>query len=270
MTLFLLELVKLRHQKRTWIGLVGLPIVPIVGTVALYLERRHPGGGPAEALPLFASVMKNGLLVPVVGLMGISAFLLPLASAMIGANMIAGEAETGTLKTVLVRPVRRGSLLAAKLATALLYVLACLALVFVVAMASGQIAFGMHDIITPFVSFTVGHTIWFTFIAYVLALVAMSCVVAFAVFFSTLTNSSLAASVGALVIVLVVELLLQFSFFAFLRPYVFTNYFFGWTDLFQRSVPWGTIVKGVIDCLAWTTGFALLAWWRFRRRDVLV
>jgi ABC-2 type transport system permease protein len=269
MTLFFLELVKLRHQKRTWIGLGALAIVPIVGTIALYLQHGR-GEGPAEAIPLLASAMKNGLLVPLVALVGVSAFLLPLAASMIGANMIAGEAETGTLKTVLVRPVRRGSLLAAKLATALLYILACLMLVFAVALLSGRIAFGMRGIVTPLISFTVGHTLWFTFLSYVLALVAMSCVVAFAVMFSTLTNSSLTASVGALVIVLVVELLLQFSYFAFLRPYVFTTYFLGWTDLFQPTVPWGTIVKGVIDCVAWTGGFTLLAWWRFRRRDILV
>lgn len=268
MTLFLLEFVKLRYQKRTWIGLIGLGIVPIVGTVALYLEHGHPGG-PAAAIPILAGVMKNGLLVPVIALVGISAFLLPLAASMVGANMIAGEAETGTLKTVLVRPVRRGSLLTAKLAMALLYVLACLAVVFVVAVVSGRVAFGIRDLVTPIITFTVGRTLWLTFLSYLLALVAMSCVVAFAVFLSTLTNSSLTASVGALVIVLVIELLLQFSYFAFLRPWVFTNYFLSWTDLFRPDIPWGTIVKGVIDCAAWTLGFCLLAWWRFRRRDIL-
>jgi ABC-2 type transport system permease protein len=221
-------------------------------------------------LPLLAGALRNGLLVPLVALIGVSAFLLPLAASMIGANMIAGEAETGTLKTVLARPVRRGSLLAAKFATAVLYIFVCLVLVFAVAVLSGRIAFGIRGIVTPMMSFSVDRTLWLTFLSYVLELIAMSCVVAFAIFFSTLTNSSLTASVGALVIVLVVELLLQFSYFAFLRPYVFTTYFLNWTDLFRPTIPWGTIVKGVIDCFAWTTGFTLLAWWRFRRRDILV
>lgn len=268
MTLFFLELVKLRHQKRTWIGLIGLGIVPILGTVALYLQHGQPGG-PAAALPILAGALKNGLLVPVIALVGISAFLLPLAASMAGGSMIAGEAETGTLKTVLVRPVRRGSLLVAKLATALLYVLACLLVVFLAALISGRIAFGIRGVVTPFVTFTVGRTLWLTVLAYLLVLVAMSCVVAFAVALSTLTNSSLTASVGALVIVLVVELLLQFDYFAFLRPWVFTNYFLMWIGLFNPEILWATIVKGVVDCAAWTLGFSLLAWWRFRRRDIL-
>ena len=56
----------------------------------------------------------NGLYVPLAALAGMSIFLLPLAASMVGGNMIAGEAEHGTLRTILVRPVNRGSLLLAK------------------------------------------------------------------------------------------------------------------------------------------------------------
>ena len=98
----------------------------------------------------------------------------------------------------------------------------------------------------------------------------MTAVLSFAIMLSTLTNSSLTAAVGSLVIVLVVEILLQFSYFAFLRPYVFTTYFSSGADLFQQPIPWGTIVRGVFCSAAWSAGFGLVAWRQFGRRDILV
>jgi hypothetical protein len=83
--------------------------------------------------------------------------------------------------------------------------------------------------------------LWLTFLAYVLQLVSMTAVLSFAILLSTMTNSSLTAAVGSLVIVLVVEILLQFSYFAFLRAYVFTTYFSSGADLFQRPVPWAPL-----------------------------
>ena len=65
---------------------------------------------------------------------------------MVGANTIAGEAESGTIKTVLVRPVRRGSLLCAKWAISVGYLAAALAVVFVVGLVAGLIAFGIHSV----------------------------------------------------------------------------------------------------------------------------
>ena len=270
MTLLRLEVVKLRYQKRTWVGLAGLAIVPIVATVALYLSRGSHEGGPADALPLLAAYIRNGLVIPLLAVVVIGVFLLPLATSMVGANTIAGEAEAGTIKTVLVRPVRRGSLLSAKWAISVGYLAVALTIVFVVGLLSGLIAFGIHPIVTPVISFTVGHTLWLTFLAYVLQLVSMTAVLSFAIMLSTMTNSSLTAAVGSLVIVLVVELLLQFSYFAFLRPYVFTTYFSSGADLFQQPIPWGTIVRGVFCSVAWSAGFGLVAWRQFGRRDILV
>ena len=273
MTLLRLEITKLRYQKRTWVGLGGLAIVPIVATIALYLSHGNQGG-PQDALPLIAGQLKNGLFIPLFAVVIIGAFLLPLATSMVGANTIAGEAEAGTMKTVLVRPVRRGSLLSAKWAISVGYLAVALTIVFVVGLVAGLIAFGVHGIFVHLgplqVDFSVGHTLWLTCLAYVLQLVSMTAVLSFAIMLSTLTNSSLTAAVGSLVIVLVVEILLQFSYFAFLRPYVFTTYFSSGADLFKQPIPWGTIVRGVFCAGAWSVGFGLVAWRQFGRRDILV
>ena len=49
------------------------------------------------------------MYVALAALSALLPFLLPMAAAMVAGYMIAGEAELGTLRIVLLRPVRRGS-----------------------------------------------------------------------------------------------------------------------------------------------------------------
>lgn len=275
MNLMWLEIVKLRFQKRTWIVYIVMALFVIVGTIALAYSsdwggggRNGNGGGPSTEIPIIAQLFKNGVAIPLMALLFITPFLLPLASSMIGSFAIAGEAETGTLRTILTRPVRRGSLLAAKTAVSLLFVASILLLVYVVALICGQIAFGIKQPFIPF--FTVNEILGRTALGYVISLVAMISVVTLAILISTLTNSSLTALISSMVLVIVLQVLLAFSFFDWLRPWLFTGYFTAYSDLLQQHIDWGHIAKAVGDCLGWSVLFLGLAWWRFRRKDVLV
>jgi ABC-2 type transport system permease protein len=98
----------------------------------------------------------------------------------------------------------------------------------------------------------------------------MSSVVSLAILISTLTNSSLTALISSIVLVMVLQVLLAFSFFDWLRPWLFTGYFDAYAQLLQTDIGWTEVGKAVADCLGWTALFLALAWWRFRTRDVLV
>ena len=52
----------------------------------------------------------------------------------------------------------------------------------------------------------------------------MSCIVSMSLLFSTLTDSSLTALIGTIVIYIVITVLIQFSYFDWLRPWVFPQY----------------------------------------------
>ena len=147
-----------------------------------------------------------------------SVFLLPLAAAMVGGNMIAGEAEHGTLRTVLVRPVDRGALLLAKWATAVIYLGIVLLLVAAAGLISGWVFFGIRPMLI--IGGTVGVAA--RAVAHLPGLPdgagGLTCVLSLALLFSVITNSSLAAAVLTMVIILVVQILLQFSYFAGCGP----------------------------------------------------
>ncbi|AUI61550.1 ABC transporter permease [Amycolatopsis sp. BJA-103] len=114
--LYRAELRWIFRRPRTLAVLGLLALIPIVIGVALTLvdpaEANGGGGGGDGAL--LASAMSNGFILPVAALTMTLGLLLPLASAMAGADAIAGEAAHGTLRGWLIAPVGRGRLLAIK------------------------------------------------------------------------------------------------------------------------------------------------------------
>jgi ABC-2 type transport system permease protein len=189
---------------------------------------------------------------------------------MSGSYTIAGEAENGTLRTMLMQPIRRGTFLMSKWFVANLYVAICLLLLGVASLIAGGSVFGLN----PTRLFTgqqigVAHALGLAAACYAFVFVAMMCVVSLAVLFSTLTNSSLTAVATALVLVIVMEILGAIPQFDFLRPYMFPSKFQELTNFLVSPIDWAPIRDALINFAVWIVGTTGLAYWRFRRRDIL-
>jgi ABC-2 type transport system permease protein len=264
------EFTKLLYQKRTYFGWAGLFVVPILAVLALYLSRNqaHHDQGPGGFIAL---ALHNGMYVPVAALVLLSAFLLPLLASMAGSFPLAGEAEQGTIKTWLMHPVRRGSVLFSKWGVAVIYMAISLALVAVSAYGAGAVAFGLHaPLLLTGATVSVAQGIWLTFLSYLFVVVGIACVVSLALLFSTFTNSSLTAAVGALVVVIIMDILGNFSYFDFLKPYLFTSHLDAWQSLFSQPISWSPIAKGLFAFGAYIVVLTGAAWYKFRRKDILV
>ncbi len=262
------EVVKQLFQKRTYFGWAGLLAVPLIMTIALKLSTTPPQAG--EGPPFLSDIVNNGLNVPLSALAALSFFLLPLVSAMTGGFVIAGEAEQGTLKTLLSRPVTRSGILLAKWLVAVGYVGVGMALVFVGALLSGWLVFGIHPLTTLSGSqMGVAHAVGLIALGYLIGLAGMACIVSLAVLISTLTDSSLTAAISALVLVLVLQVLGQFHYFDFLKPYLFTSHFEDWFNLLRQPIPWEPIWKALVTFAAYIVAFMVAAWAWFRRKDIL-
>ena len=268
------EFVKTLFQKRTYIGRAGLFVVPFLITIAFRFSSGGPGGGgggPADGgEQFFEGIRTNGTYVSIAALMALATFLLPLLSSMSGSYSVAGEAENGTLRTMLMQPIRRGTFLMAKWFVANLYVAIGLLIMGIAGLIAGGAFFGLHPI-TLFSGQTVGvgHALGITAASYLFVFVGMMTVVSLAVFFSTLTNSSLTAVAGALVLTIIMEALQAFTVFDFLQPYLFTSKFNEWTNFLSSPVEWTPIIKAFINFAVWILGTTALGYWRFRRKDIL-
>ncbi|ATY14656.1 hypothetical protein CU254_32745 [Amycolatopsis sp. AA4] len=148
--LFAAELRWIFRRPRTLAVLGLLALVPIVVGIGLTLVGQNagneaPGDGGAA---LLASAVNNALVLPIAAMVMTLTLLLPLASAMAGADAIAGEAAHGTLRGWLVAPVSRGRLLTVKaFGVATVSVVAVLAMC-VTGVATGLIINGTDSLFT--------------------------------------------------------------------------------------------------------------------------
>ncbi len=263
-----LEFAKILRQKRTYIGWAGLVLVPLIVVASGVLQTPRPqdAGEP----PFVAHVSQNGLLVMLATLISLAFFLLPIIAAMGGASSIASEAEGGTLKTWLTRPVSRTSFLLAKWTMAVAYAAAGTVIVGLVAFGAGALAFGVHPLVTfSGTTDSVPHALGLIAAAYLLVLAGAVCSLTVAMFLSTLTDSSITAATIAVAVFTVLTILNAFTVFDFMKPYTYSAYRLTFTNLFRWPIFWPPIERALL-VYAVTTGALLLASWAvFSRKDVL-
>ena len=262
------EWIKLLFQRRSYLIWAGLFAIPFLASLAIKLAGNGPNGGEGPAF--LSKVLGNGMYVPLASLSALLPFLLPMAASMVASYMIAGEAELGTLRIVLLRPVRRGSMIVTKWSAAMLYLAVGFLLVFVGGLVFGGLFFGLHPMVTlSGTTLSVAHGLGLMALVFLYGLAAMATMVSLALLFSVITDSSLTALIATVVVYIVINIVIAFSYFAWLKPWVFPNYYLEYVNFFRDPIYWGPIVKGLESFAAWSAIFVVLAYVLFRRKDVL-
>jgi ABC-2 type transport system permease protein len=263
------ELRKLLRRPRTWVVVALLDALPTLVAILLALTdlAPRPGAGPA----FLSAVLSNGALFPAAALAIVLPLFLPVSVAVIAGDSIAGEAQAGTLRYLLVRPVGRTRLLVAKLTAAVVFVLMAIVIVTVTAYVVGTHLFGNQPLGATTVSGTVitpREAIVRTGLAMAYAALSMLAVAAMALFLSTLTDSPLAAALGALAFLVTSTLLLTLDAARALQPYLPTRYWLSFVDLFRQPILWHDIVRGVALQGVYCLVLLGAAWANFATKDI--
>jgi ABC-2 type transport system permease protein len=262
------EWVKALFTWRTYVIWGGLAVIPFL--IALALKLSATPGGHGEGGMFFTRVLENGLYVPVATLFMLLFIMLPLAAAVLGSYLVAGEAELGTLRAILLRPQSRGSLIVSKWVVAVLTLLAGLVLLVASGLLFGGLFFGIEPLVTfSGTTVSVGEGIGLIVLMALFALAAMASIISLALLFSALTDSSLTALITTFVVYVVIQVLITFTYFDWLRPYVFPSYFEEYMNLLRDPIPWTPIREALTVFGLWSAGLTIAAWLVFRRKDVL-
>jgi ABC-2 type transport system permease protein len=91
---------------------------------------------------------------------------------------------------------------------------------------------------------------------------------AIALFLSTVSDSSLGATLGALAALVASQLFTALDAAAAVRPYLPTRYWLAWIDFFREPVLWRDIERGVGIQLVYVAVFLGLAWANFATKDI--
>jgi ABC-2 type transport system permease protein len=264
------ELVKMLRRPRTWVVIAMLVALPTLVAVLLAVTDLAPA--PGDGPPFLSAVLSDGTLFPLAALGVVLPLFLPIAVAVLGGDAIAGEAQTGTLRYLLARPVGRTTLLLAKLVTVVAFVLLAVLVVAGVTAIEGRLLLGNAPA-SGTVSLS-GSTLTPTDLAVrtVLALayvvVSMLGVAAVALFFSTLTTSSIGAALGTIGLLVASTVLLGLDAAGALHPFLPTRYWLAFVDLFRDPILWTDVGRGLVVQLAYLVVFTLAAWASFTTADV--
>jgi ABC-2 type transport system permease protein len=271
------ELRKLFRRPRTWATIAALCALPVAVAVLLALTdlAPRPGAGPA----FLSAVLNNGNLFPLAALGIVLPLFLPIAVAVVAGDSVAGEAQAGTLRYLLARPAGRTRLLVAKLVAVVAFVLVTVLVVAAVGYLLGQTMFatppaGLTTVPVPSTtsvsgtSLTTGEIAVRSLMAIGYVGVSMLGVAAFGLFFSTLTDSPLGATMGALAVLVASSLLFTLDAASPIAPYLPTRYWLAFVDFFRDPILWRDIVRGLALQGLYVGVLLAASWANFMTKDV--
>lgn len=264
LTVYRWELVKLRHQKRTYLGLGLAVLVPILFCVAVSVRS----GGPSD-VPFGRYIHASGLAIPLVLLIFGATWMFPLITALVAGDIVASEDHNGTLKTILTRSLERGQIFTGKVMAAASYAALAIALNGAVAILAGSLVSGFHPLTSlsgTKISATTGlGLVGASLAVYLIPILAIVCI---GLLLSTATRNSAAAVVGTLMVALVIQLIGILPGLEALRPYLLSTQFDAWQGLLRTPVDWAPIVRAAWVSALYGLPTLLGAYIVFLRRDV--
>jgi ABC-2 type transport system permease protein len=266
LTAYRWELRKLVSQKRTYLGLGLAVVLPLVFVVFEILHQPH--GQRTESI-IASEIKESGLATPVLMLIFLSAFFLPLIAALVSGDIVAAEDGNGTLKTILTRSVDRVQVFAAKTLAAFSYATVALYLAAAVATAAGVAAWGFNRIIT--LSDTVVSApkgLLLVVAANACYLIPLCTVASIGVMLSTTTRNSAAAVVSTIAVPIVLYIVAAIPGLESIHPYLLTEQFQAWQGLLRTPTDWAPVLHSAWVCTLYAVPALFAAYLVFLRRDV--
>ncbi|HSU28787.1 MAG TPA: ABC transporter permease subunit [Chitinophagaceae bacterium] len=288
--LFQIEIYKIFKRPRTYIAFSVIAFIIILIQVALKFGGKEYVGllmsGVNSSFEVPTHEILNGYLVCYV-VLNLLLIHVPILVALVAGDMIAGEANMGTLRLLVSKPVSRTQLLLVKFLAASFYTFLLLVWVALFSLALSVLFFGTNDL---FVAremdsniITASDVLWRYFAAFLFAGLGLLTVAALSFMFSAFADNSIGPIVTTVCVIIVFTILTQMQIPFYdetVKPYLFTTHMLGWKGFFYvKGVDGvtvngsienlGEIVKSAIILLLYATGFLSVGIWYFRKKNIL-
>ncbi|HNU15409.1 MAG TPA: ABC transporter permease subunit [Chitinophagaceae bacterium] len=289
-----IELFKIFKRPRTYIAFGAIAAIVFLIQVALKFDGKSYVdllmsnlSGSFEFSDEFKNKLLNGYLICFV-ILNTLLIQMPLLVALIAGDSIAGEANMGTLRLSLTKPVSRTQYMLVKFAASVVYTLALLIWMAALALFGSMLIFGTNDMVVlrsegieQMKDFDV---LWRYVAAFGYAAVALTTVSALAFLLSVFAENSIGPIIATMSIVIVFTILSEMNIPIYdktIKPYLFTSHMVAWKGFFYvKADAEGTTINGSIENLpavlrslgilvAYIVLFFSTAVWVFRKKDIL-
>ena len=207
-----IELFKIFRRPRTYISFGAIAAIVLLIQLALYLD------GDAYIEFLLRTVPDVSIDGKILNGYFVCYFILqtllihvPLLIALVGGDMIAGEANMGTLRLLISKPISRTSLLLGKFLASTIYTLLLLIWMAFLSLFFSMLIFGTDDLLIfqskAVVLITGDDVFWRYLLAFAFAAIAMTTVAALSFMLSLFAENSIGPIVATMSVVIVFTIL---------------------------------------------------------------
>jgi len=276
MKILSVELFKIFNRRRSYIGFIAVIALVLLVAATFYYEGTELFGFIIQNLEttfILQGTIVNGNLLAYIVLKSLWVHF-PILIALVIGDSISGEEESGTLRLILTRPVSRTSLVTAKFLSGFAYVISLVAFMAIVSISIGYLVFGPGDLLVLLSKlniFASDDVMWRFGLAYIFGALSMCTVAAFSIFMSAVSKNTLAAILGTIAILIVLNFVSLFNvpILSLAKPLLFTTYMSSWQSFFDYNMSVSQVVKDAAVLISYILIFYGVTVYYFNRKDVL-
>jgi ABC-2 type transport system permease protein len=294
-TILRIELYKIFRKPRTYIGFIAIAIIVLLIQLALKAD------GPTWLKLMFSGMddmfaiqdgdVLNGYFVCFL-ILNTLLIQVPLLIALVTGDMVAGEANLGTLRLLLTKPVSRTELLLAKFSAGLVYTFMLLVWMAILSLFLSMWFFGTSDLLVnksyTIIQFYVDNqgddVFWRYLSAFGLAFLALATVAALSFMLSVFAENSIGPIVSTMSIIIVFTIIstMDLPLFTRINPFLFTSYMTSWKGFFNMATDpeTGAAIRGSVYSVnalihagfilvLHIAGFFGVGLYAFKKKDIL-
>ncbi len=289
-SLLKIELYKIFKRPRTYIAFAVITVIILLVQIALkfggeeYVDLMMTGAKETFDIPTHQIL--NGYLVCFI-VLNLLLIHVPILVALIAGDVVAGEANMGTLRLLVSKPVGRSQLLIVKFLASSVYTILLLIWVAIFALWLSILLFGTNQLVVArkdeYDIISTSDILWRYAAAFVFAALGLITVAALAFMFSIFADNSVGPIVATVCVIIVFTILtqLQIPFYdETIKPYLFTTHMLGWKGFFYVKGQEGVTVEGSIEDFSqiiksalvlagYTLVFLSISFWYFNKKNIL-
>jgi len=255
-----IELFKIFRKPRTYISFGAIAAMVIIVQIALKFDGQSYIefilGSLKETLDIPYPTILNGYFVCFI-ILNLLLIHIPLLIALVAGDEVAGEANMGTLRLLVSKPVSRTELMLAKFFATVIYTALVLAWMAFLSLVLSIFIFGTNDLIVARSNtleiINRSDVMWRYLAAFAYATVALTTVAALAFMLSVFAENSIGPIVSTISIVIVFTILSEMQIPLYdrtVKPYLFTSHMLGWKGFFYlKADAEGVSIPGTVENL---------------------
>ena len=276
-TLLQIEVFKIFKRPRTYISFVAITIIITLIQLAFYADGGAYMDFALQALKDRFEIngqLLNGYFICYLVLQMLLIHV-PLLIALVAGDVLSGEANMGTLRMLLTKPVSRTQIVTSKFIAAVVYTIMLLVWMAILSLLVSIMIFGTDDLLIfksdKAVLLREADVLWRFVAAFVYAAIGMTTVTSLAILLSVFADNSIGPIVGTMSLIILFTIIssMDLPFFDFLKPLMFTRHMLGWKGFFNDPVNFSSVIKSGCILIIHIMVFIGAAVLIFRKKDIL-